>query len=49
MDKKHRGTTRHHLEPCLAEFMWGQLIRGDDPFESLLEAIEGFWSPEIEL
>jgi len=50
-NKKHRGTTRHHLKSYLAEFMVRQEVKatGEDYFEWIMGKIAAFWPPEEQL
>lgn len=43
-NKRHRGTSRHHLESYLAEFMWRRGV--DDVFEKILKDITIFWEKQ---
>lgn len=38
-NKRHRGTTRKHLNSYLIEFIWRQSIKGRNPFVAILEAL----------
>ena len=46
-NKKYRGIARHLLGSYLAEFLWRQLLKDRDPFETILLCIKDFRPPEI--
>lgn len=43
-NKKHWGTSRHHLDSYLAEFMWRRGV--NDPFQQILKDITVFWEKQ---
>ncbi|CEF70351.1 Transposase, ISXO2-like domain-containing protein [Strongyloides ratti] len=45
-NKKQRGTSRNMLDSYLAEFMWRQRNKEENPFLQILRDIATFWPPE---
>jgi transposase-like protein len=43
-NKKHRGTSRHHLESYLSEFMWRR--ETTEPFDKILNDLKMFMPPQ---
>ena len=44
-NKRHRGTKRDYLDSYLAEFMTRQLMKDEDPFESIMQMISCIYPP----
>uniref|UniRef100_A0A7E4V154 DDE_Tnp_IS1595 domain-containing protein n=1 Tax=Panagrellus redivivus TaxID=6233 RepID=A0A7E4V154_PANRE len=48
-NKRHRGTARHHLECYLAEFAWRKHVAGEDVFKAVLQEIQAFMPPVVNM
>lgn len=42
-NKRQRGTSRHHLDSYLEEFMWRKTVGLNSPFEAIIKAISEIW------
>ncbi|KFM70877.1 hypothetical protein X975_09888, partial [Stegodyphus mimosarum] len=38
-NKQQRGTSRHHLDTYLPEFIWPEKKKRETPFDAILKAI----------